>query len=172
MPATYVNIASTTVGAGAPVTVTLSSIPSTYTDLVLLWSTRGDTTGINFFYTLNGTSTAIYSYVHLFGNGTTVGTSLAGNNNYNYVIGGTNASSYTANTFSNFELYIPNYTSSSNKQMCVRGNTENNATLSYVHTSAQLWRNTSAISSITIGLAGNTNFASGSSFYLYGIKNS
>ena len=43
MPATYEPIATTTLGS-AQATVTFSSIPGTYTDLVLITNSRSDST--------------------------------------------------------------------------------------------------------------------------------
>jgi hypothetical protein len=77
----------------------------------------------------------------------------------------------TSNTFGNMEIYIPSYTVSQNKPLSNFSVQETNATTAYIRSDAMLFRSTSAISSLTID-ANTFNFAIGSSFYLYGIKNS
>jgi hypothetical protein len=82
------------------------------------------------------------------------------------------ASDLTANTFSNGELYIPNYTSSTNKPSSMFNVNENNASVAALSPliAAGLFSNTSTISTILFKqLSGN--LAAGSSFYLYGVKN-
>ena len=85
----------------------------------------------------------------------------------------TDANSATANTFGNFELYIPNYTVSANKPYSSITSLENNtATQAYANAAiAGLWRNTAAITSITMTSDASQSFIQYSSFYLYGISN-
>mgnify|MGYP003342157445 CR=1 FL=1 len=79
----------------------------------------------------------------------------------------------TANTFSNGELYIPNYTSSSQKFISDDSVRENNATSGIDFLSAGLWTGTSAINTITLRVyGGSANLVQYSTFYLYGINNS
>ena len=172
MANTYVLIASNTLSASAA-SVTFSSIPSTYTDLVVRWSARSDVGGSadNIGVTLNGT-TANYSATELRGNGSTAisgRTSSAAQFNLNVSVP---SSGYTANTFSNNELYIPNYTSSTNKPVSAFNVSENNATTGIDNVFALLWSNTASINSISFFSLNSANFVSGSNFYLYGIKNS
>ena len=78
----------------------------------------------------------------------------------------------TASTFSNSEFYIPNYLSTNPKPSYIFSVTETSAErVDGMAVNAGLYRGTSAISSISISALG-TGFVSGSSFYLYGIKNS
>lgn len=111
-----------------------------------------------------------YSATYLTGSG-----SAATSGNYSaqgYANGGTiDASTATANTFANAEYYIPNYAGSTNKVMSTFNGSENNTTAADLTLAASLWLNTSAITSLTIVPAVGPNFVSGSSFYLYGIKN-
>jgi hypothetical protein len=85
---------------------------------------------------------------------------------------GSTAGGNVANTFANDELYISNYTSSQNKVASGFIAHEDDATTAFLRASAFLWRDTTAISSLVLKLASGQNFAVGSSFYLYGIKNS
>jgi hypothetical protein len=77
--------------------------------------------------------------------------------------------SFTANSFGNGEIYIPNYTSSVAKSVSLNGSTEQNNTTSYNSVVAGLWNNTAAITSITFATQTAGNFVIGSMFSLYKI---
>jgi len=165
--ATYTLISSNVLSSSAA-SVTFSSIPATYTDLVLRVSARGDNTGLLLEMTLNS-ATSTYSNTLLLGDGATA--SSTRNTGQAYLRAGyVNPSGSTASTFSSGEIYIPNYTSTTNKAMSSLGMTENNATTAYIANYANLWQTSSAITSISLQVTGQ-NFVSGSSFYLYGISN-
>jgi len=167
MANTYVKIGSTvTVGAGGTSTITFSSIPSTYTDLKVVVSARCDASNTAFKIRFNSTTTNL-STRYLYANGSSAASYTEGSNIYGYE----NASTYTANTFANTEIYIPNYTSSSAKAVSVDAVTENNSTSAEMALFAGLWNNTSAITSIE--LVSNTgNFVQYSTASLYGISKS
>jgi hypothetical protein len=172
MPSTYTLISSNVLTT-TTASVTFSAIPSTYTDLVLRLSTRTDLadTSENIYTTFNGDTATNYS-----------GTRVA---NYNNSVDSARNSSQvrfsqgpwsagtnlTADTFANNEVYIPSYTASANKPVSSFAAIENNAAAAFVIATANLWRNTAAITSVTMAPYSG-NFVSGSSFYLYGIKNS
>ena len=145
--------------------VTFSNIPqSGYTDLKLVMSARND--GAQYYGEVyfNGNTTG-YSRRLLYGDGSSAG-SLAASNDFTLV---TNPStSYTANTFGNFELYIPNYTGSANKSFSIDAVIENNATTAYATLYAGLWSNTAAITSVTLD-PDSGNFVQYSTFSLYGL---
>tara|TARA_R110002126_G_scaffold46839_1_gene131544 strand:- start:29 stop:553 length:525 start_codon:yes stop_codon:yes gene_type:complete len=173
MPATYTLISSNVLSSSAA-SVTFSSIPATYTDLVIRWSTRDTQTNTDrrVTITLNSDTSALYSYTLIYGTGASAGSANQGTANNLAVDGGSTASGATANTFSNAELYLPNYTSTVSKPLSVFTVPETNAAtfgVTGMTANAMLYRNTSAISSIT--LAASVNFVSTSSFYLYGISN-
>lgn len=173
MALTYVNIATQTLGSSAT-SVTFSSIPQTYTDLVVRVSTRTDRGAnpdqiqINF----NGDTATNYSRTTLTGGNTTVtSVRLASATSWDFAI--TNGNTTTANTFNNAEFYIPNYTSTSSRAGSFFGVQEDNAAnTAFIRTNAYLYRGSSAISSIVLTPVSGPNFLTGSSFYLYGIKNS
>lgn len=168
MPNTYTLIASSTVGAGGVASIVFSSIPQTYTDLVIKLSIRSEGTSTNaVLLQLNGSS-ANGSIRALEGNGSAASvwtdtSSYAGN---------IPPSTYTANNFSNNEVYIPNYAGSTNKSSSVDSVTENNATAALADLQANLWSNTAAVTSITLNRNGTNNFAQYSTAYLYGISKS
>lgn len=172
MPATYVNIASQTT-TGTVASVTFSSIPQTYTDLVLRFDGRGNDAAINRFIRIsfNGDTGSNYSYRLLGGTGSATNNQNGSNVSPDTPIGYITGGGSTANVFGSAEIYIPGYTSTSSRPFSGFTATENNATTAYVSVAAGLYRGTSAISSITLAPQG-VSFVSGSSFYLYGIKNS
>jgi hypothetical protein len=170
MATTFTKIASSTVGSGGAATIVFSSIPSTYTDLLLVVSARSSAALFNadVFANINGNTTA-QSWRLIQGNGATA--SSASSTADNGRIGIMPAASITANTFSNIQSYYPNYAGSTQKSYSSDSVMENNATLSYNEFDAGLNTNTTAITSITVA-SGNGNFVQYSTAYLYGIKNS
>jgi hypothetical protein len=173
MPATYVNIATTTLGSNTT-SVTFSGIPSTYTDLVVRMSVRGnDSTPSDWALVRFNSDTATnYSVTRVFGDGVTANSGRNSSATSTRIFGAATAAGATANTFSNLEIYIPSYTASQNKPFSAFGASENNATTAEIAANAGLWRNTATISSMAITPFGSTLWLSGSTFYLYGIKNS
>lgn len=163
---TYTLIASSTVGSGGATSIDFTSIPSTYTDLLIKFSARNRTGGATGVYISFNGSTSSFTDKYLEGNGTSVSSgSLA------RYLGTEVVYNWTANTFSNGEVYIPNYTGSTNKSFSADDVSENNATQAYATFNAGLWSNTAAITSISLTIT-NESFAQYSTAYLYGIKNS
>jgi hypothetical protein len=168
MANTMTLIASSTVPSGGAASIDFNSIPSTYTDLVLKLSIRSEGTSTNaIFLRLNGSS-ANGTIRAIEGNGSAAS---SWNDTKSYA-GNIPPSSYTASTFANNEVYIPNYAGSNNKSSSVDSVTENNATTALADLQANLWSNTAAVTSITLAPNGSNNFAQFSTAYLYGIKNS
>lgn len=167
-------ITSVTVGSGGAASVTLpatGTIPQTYTDLKLVISSRADG-GTSFNdgrMTFNGSSSG-YSSRMVYGSGSGSPGSASNSGSYFYWINEVPTPSYTANTFNNTEIYIPNYTSSNQKSISVDSVSENNGTLAIAMLTAGLWTGTSAITSITLS-QDYGNYVEGSTFYLYGISN-
>jgi hypothetical protein len=162
--------------ASTAASVTFSSIPATYTDLVLRVSARDTTTSAiigGTTFTFNGSSGSLYSITKLIGDGGTASSSRRSNiTSDEFYYPGANAG-MTANTFGSVEIYIPSYTASQNKPFSTFAVTENNSGTAgdtEIDAWANLYRDTAAISSIVINAY--VNFAIGSSFYLYGLKNS
>jgi hypothetical protein len=173
MANTYTLIASNTVGSGGVASVTFSSIPATYTDLVVKGSVRSALGGDNeeLAFQFNSDTSTNYSYRRLLGFGS--GVNSANGSSVDIMTAGLiNASTTTASTFASFEIYIPNYTSSNKKSSSVDTVSETNATVAYASLTADLWTGTAAITSIKIFGANLANLVQYSTFYLYGIKNS
>jgi hypothetical protein len=168
--ATYTLISSNVLSSSAA-SVTFSSIPATYTDLVMRWSIRTDygATRTGFRIAANSITSGYTATYLIQYNTSTVG---SGQDSAAYwfaeYIDGTGA---TANTFGSGEMYLPSYTVSQNKPASMFSVAEgNSAADTGMYVKALLLSNTAAITSLT-ATANTGNFVSGSSFYLYGISN-
>ena len=174
MANTYTLIASSTVGAGGAANIEFTSIPATYTDLLVKVSARdnGSRTETNIRITFNNVGGTSYSGKLLYGSGSAAFSYSQSSAAYlaqQYA----NASGSTANTFCNLEFYIPNYTSSNNKSVSIDSVVETNATGSSMGLSAGLFSNSAAITSIKLVSDNPANvYSQYSTAYLYGIKNS
>ena len=171
MANTFELISSTVVGAGGASTIDFTSIPSTYTDLVIKVSGRINVAAIDAHIALrfNNDSSGIYSMRLLRGNGAAASSYSESSATEINLYGSIDGNSTTSNTFSNTEIYIPNYAGSANKSISVDAVQENNATTAWANFFAGLWGSTSAINRVT--LTGSANFMQYSTAYLYGVKN-
>lgn len=172
MANTFELIASSTVTGATAASIDFTSIPSTYTDLVVNFSTRdnGGGTFNNIQITFNG-STSGYSDRLLYGTGSSA-LSAANTSGSSILLTYSTQAGATASTFSNGNLYIPNYKGSQNKSVSIDDVTENNATSAIAALTAGLWSNSAAINRVTLTPNGGQSFVQYSSAYLYGIKNS
>ena len=176
MASTYKAIATTTVGSGGAANITFSSIPQTYTDLVVLMSFRDSANTGNQATQLrirfNGDTGNNYNYKVLEAFSGT-GTQSYGASSTSFASGSTApTSSTTSNVFSNSMIYVPNYTSSNIKSFSSDGVAEyNSSSLGVLDLVASNWTGTSAITSITCYCA-TGDLVQYSTATLYGIKNS
>jgi hypothetical protein len=148
--------------------IEFTSIPQTFTDLVLVLSLRNTNANVDGEgYLRFNSSTSGWSARNLEGNGSSA-SSFGGDPNLFYRLNlvGANA---TASTFTNSQIYIPNYAGATNKSFSVDNVTENNGTSARAGIKAGLWSNTSAITSIQISTEGSTNFVQYCSATLYGV---
>jgi hypothetical protein len=165
---TYIRIGpKITVGAGGASSINFTSIPNTYTDLVLKLSMRSSTgalyTGIGLTF---NSSSSNYTFRALQGAGSGTPITFQGSSNY---IGEANASTTTANTFNSTKIYIPNYAGSNYKSYSVDNVMETNDTTTYADFFAGLWSDTAAINAISIGVSNLVQYSTAS---LYGISRS
>jgi hypothetical protein len=169
MPSTYTLISSNVLASSAA-SVTFSAIPATFTDLVVRYSLRLSPSQLIDTFTIGTNITgSIYSTIRLSGNGSAASSSVAQSGASAFTSGFTNAGTSTADTFTSGEIYIPSYLASTAKPVSQAIFMETNGATAYIQAQAHLLNSTSAINSITFS---NNTFVSGSSFYLYGIKNS
>lgn len=162
MPSTYEPIATYTVPNTTTITATFGSIPSTYTDLILICSlTTKSASSETMLMRVNSDSGSNYSSTRLIGDGSSATTNRTTSLNYATISGGS-----TGIADSMIIVNLMNYANTTtNKTFLSRfaqAGTETDAIVS-------LWRSTSAINTVaiqgTVGYLGN-----GSTFTLYGIK--
>lgn len=179
MPATFTLIASATITSEVA-SVTFSNIPSTYTHLTWRISSRDtreaqSADAQQLVYNSNTTSGDYDGgYVLAVTNFQETNFGDGGGRSIFY----SSSPNATANSFGSSDVYIGNYTSTTNKQsLLVASAIESNvaATSSGVvrFMIASVFTSTSAITTIKASANDDAfNFVVGSTFYLYGIKNS
>jgi hypothetical protein len=148
-----------------------SSIPATYTDLILQCSIIDTTNGTVLYTRLNGDTGTNYSTTILLGNsasgagaGKRNSSDKIDSNGYNYGMG---SSSTLANLAT---FHFMNYANTSiNKTALIRSQSTSDPGETEVFATAGLWRSNAAISSILV-YPSSGSFASGSTFTLYGVK--
>jgi hypothetical protein len=163
----YGTLISTQTLTGTAASVTFSSIPGTYTDLVLVISARStySTTDDQINIAYNGT-TANQPLRYLQGTGSVA---LSGNSANYPMAGYMPGATTTANTFGNTIITLPNYSGSTNKVLSADSVDENNAAGAAQLLVAGGWSSTAAITSIALTSNNGGNFAAGSTFSLYGL---
>lgn len=158
-----------TVGSAGASSVSFTNIPNTYAHLQIRTLARNAGSNTNNLITFNSDSGSNYTYHTLEGNGTSAS---AGSSTGNvFTLAGKQASStYGASIFGVGIVDILDY-ANTNKYTTVRvlAGVDNNGSGDGVIFTSGLWRNTNAITSVTI-TAGGSGFAQYSSFALYGIK--
>jgi len=174
MANTYVQIGSTvTVGAGNAASIEFTSIPNTYTDLIVLLSGRSNNAAINVSLQMqfNNDTGNNYTYRALQGSGSAAN-SFSGVSGSNIFCSSMPSGNSTSNTFGSAYIYIPNYLASTQKSVSIDAVGENNATEAYTNLVAGLWTGTSAITSIKFTLFSSNVFVQNSTATLYGILKS
>lgn len=162
----YESIATVTVGGTNVSSITLSSIPATFTHLQLRYfslNTNNDTT----VFQVNGDTGGNYSLHVMNGSGsspvTTGGT-------VGYTFGSFGVTSGVANTFAAGIVDFLDY-ANTNKYKTIRGLSGRDFNGSgNIQLRSTLWRDTAAISSITTTTDSNHPFTQYTKFALYGIK--
>ncbi len=168
---TYESIATQTLGSAAA-SVTFSSIPATYTDLILVVSGLSDNSANIYeamYMQVNSDTGSNYSNTSLYGDGSSA-TSGRATSATSVEITRLN-STFSSNTAPGTEIvHLQNYSNATTYKTFL-GRTSNipNGNLN-VGAVVGLWRSTAAITSIKVGPVVGTNFVAGSTFSLYGIK--
>ena len=151
---TYTKIASSTLGSAAS-SVTFSSIPATYTDLIIVMNGTA-TAAADVYLNYNTDSTSSnYSNTYMSGNGSTSGSG------YDPIP----AVGLFYTTDSNIIVNVMNYSNTNTYKNCI---SRSNTAASLVMARAMMWRNNSAINQVIVKHA-TGNFNTGSTFNLYGI---
>lgn len=156
MASTYEKIATTTTSAGNT-TITLSSIPATYTDLVLIVS-GSNSAASDLRMRFNGDTGSNYSSTVMYGDGTSATSFRESNQTSFYGAIGT--------SISNSIINIMNYSNTTTYKTVI---TRNNSNPFFTMAFAELWRSTSAVNSVTCYVTSGS-YNAGVTFTLYGIK--
>ena len=146
--------------------IQFDSIPQSFTDLVVLFSFRGTSTAnLANSLRLNGDTGSNYQQRRLYG------TSLTSDNLSSTAINilGNVSASYTANTFGNGYICLPNYSGNNVKTLSADTVGENNAADNFLTLVAGFWNNTSPITQIRFFPTSPESFVAGSTVSLYGI---
>jgi hypothetical protein len=165
MPAgsTYSTIATYTVPS-AQTSYTFTSIPGTYTDLILIFNGGISATGNSLHLQFNGDTGTNYSTTDLWGNGSAASSGRTSSANFIRVNGrGIGADNTLTGNCIN---HIQNYSNTTTFKTLLNRSNETGGTSATVG----LWRSTSAITSITLTAESALNILTGSTFTLYGIS--
>jgi hypothetical protein len=160
---TYTPLATVTLGASAS-SVTFSSIPATYRDLIIVDSSRSARVStVDFLlFRVNGDTGSNYSRVAMY-NVSNTPTSVAQTLTV-FTADTRTAANSTANTFGIGVSQIMDYSATDkHKTVLIRTSAPN-----FTYASANRWANTAAITSINLFME-NGNIAAGSTFSLYGV---
>ena len=161
MPATYEPIASTTLSSAAS-SFTFSSIPGTYTDLVLVHSGLG-TGGAGLRLRFNSDTGSNYSNTQLHGNGTTAASTRDSSATSMRI---TYDSSIQTTDVGARVAHIMSYANTNVFKTVLSASARAGSGVDRI---VGLWRSTSAITSVTV-LVPNDNMDTGTTLSLYGIK--
>jgi hypothetical protein len=170
MANTYTLISSYT-ATGSVSSINFTSIPTTYTDLLVKLSARSSnaTQYVDVWLRFNGSASGyLERMVYGIGSGSALSAATS-STQINW--GAADASTSTSNTFGLMDIYISNYAGPVNKSGVLSQVTETNASSAYMGIDAFLWQNTSAINAIAL-TSSVGSFVQYSTAYLYGIKNS
>ena len=165
MPATYEPISTTTLGSAAS-TITLSSIPATYTDLRLIVVGAATGVGVHFNARFNSDSGSNYSVTSLLGTGASA---ISGQTTSAAQMLLSTNQLVTSNP-AMITMDILSYRGSTYKTSLNTASNDKNGS-GITLRNVGLWRSTSAITSITLldTYGGGGQFATGTTATLYGI---
>ena len=153
---TYTPLATVTLGTAAA-SVTFSSIPATYRDLIVVFKGAQNASSTTYIMRFNGDSASNYSQVLMTGNGSSPASSSSTPTGASFGIIGTGQS--------NILYQIMDY-SATDKHKTVLTRTDDPAVQTVAF--ASRWANTAAITSVAI-VSGN-QFIAGTTVSMYGIK--
>ena len=162
----YESIASSTVGSGGTSSVTFSSIPGTFTHLQIRGIFRPTATSW-VLAQFNGDTATNYSHHDLRGNGSTVSVEAVALAQHVYCILGV---STAANTFAAGVVDILDYANTNKYKTTRHFNGIDTNGAGNIDLTSGFWRNTAAITSITLSLSTGGTIPQYSQFALYGIK--
>lgn len=170
MPTPTYDLLASSVLTSTALTVTFSSlntIAADYRDLILTCVTRSNNTSsanTSFEFFFNGAKGAIFSSVIMEGNGSVAGSGTGSSSGLGVFPVHTSLSGNTNNNQVQFQIFDFSQTNK-HKSILVR----NNSASLIAQAVAARWADTSAVTAITLDMAGSDRFVAGSTFHLYGI---
>ena len=157
--ATYALIASTT-GTGSSGTISFTSIPSTYTDLILVLN-GSLSTGNNVYMRMNNITSAVYSQTVLSGDGSSASSyRTTAVTSFPYM-------GYTDTSISNMIIHVMDYSNTTTNKTVLH---RRNLASGQVSANAGLWAQTSAVNQIDVYSASGATWSTATTAKLYGIQ--
>ena len=159
--ATYVPLATTTLGS-ATSSINFSSIPQTYTDLRIVFTT---TSTANMYLSLNGDASSSYSTTNLYGNGTSP--SSVSNTSIGYAY--TSAAQTNISYPSMVIVDIFSYANSSVYKTILSSQATDKNGSGIVGSTVSLWRSTAAVNAIGFTAYIGGTYQPGTTVTIWGI---
>jgi hypothetical protein len=150
---TYTPIQSYT-ASGSSTTISFTSIPSTYTDLILQYTAAN--AGTYFLIRYNNDSATNYSFTSVYGDGSSAASTRGSSQDSLFGRG-------TANSTN--QMHIQNYSNTTTYKTALMSERDAGAV---AQSKVCLWRSTSAINRVDL-ISGSGNITAGGIFTLYGI---
>jgi hypothetical protein len=164
MATTYEKIQSTTLG-GSQLAISFTSIPATYTDIRLVLVGVANAITANATVTFNSDTANNYSRTVLYGTGSAAGSGRDTNVPFIHL---TSYDGLSPTIPSLRTMDVFSYAGSTYKTVLTEENSDYNGSGSVLR-AVQMWRSTSAITSITITSNASYLFGTGTTATLYGI---
>jgi hypothetical protein len=160
--ATYSLISAYTHTGASTTEITMSSIPQTFTDLIIQASVLYSADNGNYIgFRINGSTSSIYSSTPMVGNGSSTN-SYRATGDSKIAFYGSSTSTYTTVT-----IHLNDYASAAiNKSPLIRSSTVSSDN---VEARAGLWQSTAAVSSFSLWFP-NASIAAGTNIKVYGIQ--
>lgn len=149
----------------SPTEIIFSSIPSTYTDLVLIVTGKSPTGG-DIYIRVNGDTGSNYSFTNMWGSGSSYGSAQNSN-----IILGLAMTYYGVVGNNNNHILIAHFNNYSNTTKYKTSIARSNNAGTGLDSTVALWRSTSAINELNLGIgsARTATFSTGTVATLYGI---
>jgi hypothetical protein len=163
MPRTYEAITTQTLGSNQA-SITLSSIPATYTDLILVFVGWGNGGGGSVKIRPNNDTNTLYNTTYLYGDGSSVTPGQTGDTAEGTFMGRINTNSTDSG---GGYIHIMNYANTTTFKSMIGTNF---ASAPIVWYSLGMYRSTNAITSLNLRVESGSDFATGFTVTLYGIK--
>lgn len=173
MANTMTLITSYEVTGSTQAVIDIASIPSTYTDLWIKFSSRHTTAGSEDTPSIRFNNDATSNYTFVFGGSVSNNAlSSSGTSSTSFWCGTLPGAGDTSGAYSNIDIRIPNYAGTTFKKTLDIESATGAAHAVYRRIFGGYWNSTAAINRIQMQILSGYQFALGTTIYIYGIKNS